>query len=369
MFFKNPFKRPYFTKEFYIVLIIAVLILLFAAILLRSSYAIKTQEIELREEGGSYDGKVKITREPDNTIVIETDSATVKIKDGTIYLEGSIIMDGADIGITINPDLLQLLAGQLTVTEHLHVYKNIYSGKIGIDGFIIVKNTSDVSTIYLQGSTGTGTFEGGLNVGSASGASAGQVRASGDLIIDLTDLFVDVSANKVGIGIATPQRSLHIHNPTFPYVHCTGTNSGSGPTDGVTFGLDDYNQRAIFRLREAWPFEIWTSNLQRMFIDSAGKVGIGAMPSSGALLDVFGSGYFAGDVVSNFDVIADDELKGKTLQLQTQTAAPPTASEAYVGQFYLKRDSLGVADDILYVCLRQLDSLAFVWVIVARGGG
>ncbi|GAH38902.1 unnamed protein product [marine sediment metagenome] len=69
----------------------------------------KTTAIELRELLGKYDDKIKFYREPDNTLVFETNTGTIKVKDGTITLSGSIKVDGLKIGTTTAPNLLPLV--------------------------------------------------------------------------------------------------------------------------------------------------------------------------------------------------------------------------------------------------------------------
>lgn len=86
----NNKKKPYFKKEFYVVIIIAIAILIFLFAIIRLSFGIKTQEIELKEDGGSYDGKVKLYRTADYTLVIETDGILYELVDGDFSLAGDL---------------------------------------------------------------------------------------------------------------------------------------------------------------------------------------------------------------------------------------------------------------------------------------
>lgn len=181
MFFKNPFRKPYFTKEFYIVLIIAILVLLFSVIILRQSYALKTEQIELRESGGSYDGNLLLTRDSSGYLVITTPAGTAKIKDGQIILTGNIIVDGAYIGLTDSPNLLFLETTGITIDPGLWAKGEALFGDAGQAGIIRILNNPGAYSITLQGSTGNATFTGGLNVGTSTGAAVGEGRFSGTI--------------------------------------------------------------------------------------------------------------------------------------------------------------------------------------------
>lgn len=237
MFFKNPFKKPYFTKEFYIVLIIAALILIFSAILLRSSHATKTEILELRVPAGEWDDKIKFTREADNTLVITTDAATVKIKDGTVTVEGSVIIQvglnigtasgagvgdarmSGDLSVGTDQNKVPLQVGSTGLASPMSSTAALFDSEGSITRISIIANNGgqsicqygddadeDVGAINYNhslnrfefrvlGGTRTtldssGNFNNtgslspsvGVNVGSATGAGTGDIKASDDII-------------------------------------------------------------------------------------------------------------------------------------------------------------------------------------------
>ncbi|MBA7543132.1 hypothetical protein ES705_35459 [subsurface metagenome] len=143
----------------------------------------KTTKIEVREELGAYDGKIKFYREPDNTLVFETDTGTIKIKDGTITLSGSIKIDGLNIGTSANPNLLMLTPISVWLDAAIFITSVLAVGYANTAGVIYLYNAAGLATVTLIGSGGHAKFKGGLNVGSATGALPGQGRLSGDVSI------------------------------------------------------------------------------------------------------------------------------------------------------------------------------------------
>jgi hypothetical protein len=93
-------------------------------------------------------------------------------------------------------------------------------------------------------------------------------------------LFWDASAERLGIGTASPVRVLDIATTTGgTIIHLTDDATGHTATDGV----DLQQEGTLFQIinREAGDIRFGTSNVERMRIDSSGKVGIGtSSPSS-----------------------------------------------------------------------------------------
>jgi hypothetical protein len=107
-----------------------------------------------------------------------------------------------------------------------------------------------------------------------SGASV-DFRVEGDTDANL--LFVDASADKVGIGTSSPQRTLGVHvaSASSSFVQLTNTISGLGSdTDGLRIGIDGDANGYVFQ-GENLPLIFGTNNTERARIDSSGNVGIG----------------------------------------------------------------------------------------------
>jgi hypothetical protein len=88
-------------------------------------------------------------------------------------------------------------------------------------------------------------------------------------------LIFDNGTN-VGIGTASPQRPLHIHNPTGNacVAQFTNSDSGSGAEDGLLVGITGTEEGAII-LKESKPLWFATADTERMRITATGNVGIG----------------------------------------------------------------------------------------------
>lgn len=147
----------------------------------------------------------------------------------------------------------------------------------------------------------------------------------------------------VGIGTITPLRSLHIHNAEFAYVHLTGPNSGAGPLDGITFGLDDKNSRGHFRLREPWPLIFWTNSIERLTIDGDGLVGIGDQTPDAQLEVQVGSAVDKGLIVQG---------------AASQSANLLELQESDGSIFLASGDGLGGS---VFSGNQQLEDIDFVW--------
>ncbi|MDC1008105.1 tail fiber domain-containing protein [Gammaproteobacteria bacterium] len=110
---------------------------------------------------------------------------------------------------------------------------------------------------------------------------------TGDLNWDSGTLFVDSSANSVGIGTSSPQRPLHV-NGTEGVLRLTSTASGN---NGFEVGVGTSSQAFLWNAENSH-IEIATNNAERMRIDSSGNVGIGRTPTaygSFKVLDLAGS--------------------------------------------------------------------------------
>ena len=82
------------------------------------------------------------------------------------------------------------------------------------------------------------------------------------------------SSGRVGVGTSSPSNQLHLHTTTTSNV-LQLTNSATGTAAGDGMQIVTSSLEMQLRNREAGPTTFYTSNLERMRIDSSGNVGIG----------------------------------------------------------------------------------------------
>ena len=115
----------------------------------------------------------------------------------------------------------------------------------------------------------------------------GTITGSGDMAINTDTLFVDVSANAVGIGTSSPQAYLHVYgnnaetlrlqgNDEFTYLSFRGT-VGTEQSFGYLGFANDTGTAADFNLTnsQAGGISFSANGSERMRISNGGNVGIG----------------------------------------------------------------------------------------------
>ena len=149
---------------------------------------------------------------------------------------------------------------------------------------------------------------------------SGTLTVSGDANFDSGSLFVDVSANAVGIGTTSPSftagnKGIHIADATSPAIRLQDTNNAN--SDFTIYSPDGENALRIYHQNSATDF---------VSITSAGNVGIGTT-SPARQLQVGTGGTAASNVHSLMRIEGATRaggLNGATLEFVHITNAPAT---------------------------------------------
>lgn len=122
-------------------------------------------------------------------------------------------------------------------------------------------------------------YLGAMNQGvtTTSNVTFGTITGTGDMAIDTDTLFVDVSADSVGIGTTTPGSTLEVHRSTDGNVarfYGNTSNFVMSEFSGITYF---WNNGGEFRFgtSSAHSLNLGTNNSVRVTVDSSGSVGIG----------------------------------------------------------------------------------------------
>ena len=165
--------------------------------------------------------------------------------------------------------------------------------------FSFQSDGSTIATVTSSGFSVTGTFDAGsLQVGGSDvvvdtdiGSTVQAYDANttkndvantftanqtinADLTVDTNTLYVDSTNNRVGIGTSSPNYHMTINGgASATSIQLANTATGTGPANGLLIYQDGVNSR--IQNIEAGVLTLWTSNTERMRIDSSGNVGIG----------------------------------------------------------------------------------------------
>ena len=120
----------------------------------------------------------------------------------------------------------------------------------------------------------------------------GNMSLAGDLTVDTDTLFVDASANAVGIGTSTVSEVLHLHRASgTTAMKLTDATTGTGTGDGFEIGKDSSQDGFIWNYENSDVY-FGTNNTQRMAIDNLGNLLVGtttATPASATGVALGGS--------------------------------------------------------------------------------
>ena len=158
-------------------------------------------------------------------------------------------------------------------------------------------------------------------------AVGGTLTVTGDANFDSNTLFVDASANAVGIGTTSPDAKLRITGAYENLFIAAGTNGV------LTVGNPSANLVTMFS-GTSDALALGTSSTERLRIDSSGRVGIGVVPSTiwsssyDALQIGLGGSVYAHDgAASNMHMAANSVYEGTAPNYYDKYLTSSTASK------------------------------------------
>ena len=204
---------------------------------------------------------------------------------GTLTLTGGITLNG---NTTIGDSSADTLTVNSTITSNLIFTDNTYD--IGASGatrprdLFLSRNAVMGGTLGVTGATTLSSTLGVTGLITASGGVSGTTGTfSGDLAVDTDTLFVDASADRVGVNNAAPSTPLHVKDASTAYVMAETT--GTSTSAGFRLKGDASADYTIYTTQGVGNFGIYdnANAAQRLTIDTSGNMGLGVTPS----------GYFA----------------------------------------------------------------------------
>jgi len=174
--------------------------------------------------------------------------------------------------------------GALQSTDYLIAVRS--GGNVKVQPAGMTFSSATFTTADINGGTIDGVTIGGSSAGAGSFTT---LTASGDVNVDSGTLFVDASANAVGIGTTSPITELQVGdytgNQQIAIASGTASNSDILFGDGSTGNL---SYRGVVRYNHADDsMQFWTSSTEAMRIDSSGNLLVG---HTSILLPLSGSG-------------------------------------------------------------------------------
>lgn len=153
-------------------------------------------------------GDVNVTLTGNLTATDLTVSGDLNIDSSTLFVDSTNnrvgILDGTpSFSLDVNGTFRLVGAGQLDSTLTIADDLNVDSGVLFVDVSTNRVGINDTTPSFSLDVTGTVNATGAVTLGST-------VTVTDDLIVDTDVLFVDVSANRVGINTATPSHALDV---------------------------------------------------------------------------------------------------------------------------------------------------------------
>jgi hypothetical protein len=246
-------------------------------VLVYNGSSVVTDEIDSRVWGSTLvDGSGtanNVTKWSDSNTVTDsliTDNGT------TVTIAGNLTVNGTTTTVnttntTVTDNLLELNSGVTSNANDTGII--IERGSTGNNALFIWDESAD--KFALGTTTATASSTGNITYTDA-GLIAGTLDISGDAAFDTDTLFVDVSADRVGIGTTSPNSLIHaslsgdLNNGGFE-VDVPSSNRTLKITTGDTMQIDAYNSNSTGVKRDI------------SILPSGGNVGIGTSSPQGHL--------------------------------------------------------------------------------------
>ena len=162
----------------------------------------------------------------------------------------------------------------------------IESGDSQDSKILFVENDSNAVSIFYEGSAGTGT--------------ANNLHIRKELSGNETNLVTFGLDGNVGIGTSSPHEMLSINSGTTgsSFIQVTNATLGTSDNDGLYVGIQS-DETGYVGMRDNEDLAFATNNIERVRIDSSGKVLIGGTSATFGTLGVESSGNCNVDFFSN----------------------------------------------------------------------
>jgi len=304
-----------------------------------------------------------------NIIISQGSGANITIPPGDTK---AVYLDGAGSGAAVVDAFASLSVVDLKVQDDLTVTDDlIVGGDIDLEGAIDVNGTANLDVVDIDGAVdmattltlaGNADFNGDLDVDGTTNLDVvdidGAVQIDATLSVGVNDTGYDVklfgdddgafllwdasiddlilSGAKIGIGIATPQNSIHTHIASSGAIYHQFTNTGTGSAsgDGWLYGISADENFEFIGQESSESFLIYNNSAYRFSVNHNGIVAIGTSLGTDAVLNVIRSSgeVFRADANNGaFRLVADqDQVFANVMRVTPGALSAPSYS--FVGE-------------------------------------